>query len=76
MRLRREAIELLRKAIPLTEDSFHKAWCYFNLARALNWLRMSQSQIREAFDNAIALVPSEKTFREAYDRWRTYNRNF
>lgn len=72
-RLRRETIELLRRAIGLVHerDYVEAAWCWFDLARTMSWLRFSKSQIQEAFEKAIDLLPYEKVFREAYDRWRS-----
>jgi ATP-dependent DNA helicase RecG len=71
-RIRKEAIELLRRALTLSHDTTQKAWCYFDLARTLTWQKVPNSQIEEAFTNAIELLPYERAFREAFERWRIY----
>jgi len=38
-RLTRDAVELLRRTIHLPDDPTATAWCCFDLARALGWLR-------------------------------------
>jgi len=74
-RLRIEAIELLRKAINLFEDKSQKAWCWFDLARTLQFSRQPTSSVEEAYKNAMSLLPEEKTFKKYYDRWKDYIRN-
>jgi ATP-dependent DNA helicase RecG len=74
-RLRHEAIELLRRALTLSKDTVQRGWCFFDLARTLTWLRVPPSQIDEAFQSAIELLPYERAFREAYDKWRNYSRS-
>lgn len=74
-RLRKEAVELLRRAIPLSTDrAVQTAWCWFDMARTLNGLRYPRSQVQEAFENAINTLPYEKVFHEAYSRWRERQR--
>jgi len=70
-RLQKEAMELLRRAISLFEDNVELAWCWFDLARLLSWQRYPRSQIQEAYENAINLLPDEGAFRESYNRWRS-----
>lgn len=72
-RIRKEAIELLRRALSLSQDTTQRAWCYFDLARTLMWQKVPNSQVEEAFQNAIELLPYEQAFREAFDRWRNYS---
>ncbi|MGD1047093.1 MAG: RNA-binding domain-containing protein [Bacteroidota bacterium] len=74
-RLRIEAIELLRRSLTLSKETVQRAWCFFDLARTLTWQRAPSSNIEDAFQNAIDLLPYEKTFREGYDKWRSYNRS-
>ena len=69
-RLRREALDLLVRAIPLAPDNISQGWCYFNLGRLKTWLRMPTSQIDEAFKKAVELVPTEKTFIERYSSFK------
>lgn len=70
-RLRKDAVELLRRAISVSTDSTQTAWIWFDLARTLSWLRSRRSEIREAYENAIAILPHERAFRESYDKWRS-----
>ena len=68
--LSRQAVELLRRAIPLTDDPTRKAWCWFDLARTLAWLREPNSDVEHAYRQAMALKPNENRFRERYHEWR------
>ena len=70
-RLNRQAAELLRRAIPLTDDSTRKAWCWFDLARTLAWLRVPNSEVDHAYLQAIALKPDENRFRDTYRGWQS-----
>ncbi|TRZ48084.1 hypothetical protein D4S03_10360 [bacterium] len=74
-RLRNEAIEFIRRAIILSKDTVQQAWCYFDLARTLTWQRVPSSQIEEAFQNAIDLLPHERSFKESYSKWKQYVRS-
>ena len=69
-RLNREAEELLRRAIQLTDDPTRCAWCYYDLARVLNWLKAPEDQILQAYTKAISFLPGEERIRQAYERWR------
>ncbi len=69
-RLYREAGDLLRRALQLSEDPKRQAWYWFGLARALDGLRAPKREIQSAFENALALVPDESTFRDAYQSWQ------
>lgn len=68
-RLNQQAAELLRRAIPLTDDPNRKAWCWFDLARTLAWLREPRSNVEHAFLQAMSLKPDEDRFRIRYDEW-------
>jgi ATP-dependent DNA helicase RecG len=69
-RLSREAAELLRKAIHLSDDQVRKAWCWYDLAKVLNWLREPTSEVEAAFLQAQALLPGEPRFKSAYEEWK------
>lgn len=69
-RLNREAAELLRRAIQLAEDPRREAWCWFDLARILDWLRVPYSEVEAAFLKAILLYPEETRFSEGYKRFK------
>ena len=69
--LNRQAAELLRRAIPLTDDPTRKAWCWFDLARTLARLREANSDVEQAYLQAMALKPDEDRFRNAYRQWQS-----
>lgn len=69
-RLVSDAVELLRRAVQLSQDSVRRAWCWYDLARALEWLRSPETEIRQAYDKALELLPDEPRFVESYDAWR------
>ncbi len=68
--LNRQASELLRRAIELTDDPVREAWCWFDLARTLEWLGEPAAEIEGAYLRAISLKDDEKRFEESYRRWR------
>ncbi|MFM9962766.1 MAG: RNA-binding domain-containing protein [Planctomycetaceae bacterium] len=61
-RLTREAVELLRRVIQLNENATRTAWAWFDLAKALEWLRTPQSEVEDAYQHAVALLPDEARF--------------
>ena len=69
-RLNRQAAELLRRAIQLTDVPVRKAWCWFDLARVLNWLRDPVADVENAYLQAMSLKPNEERFRAGYEQWR------
>ena len=69
--LNRQAVELLRRAIPLTDDPTRKAWCWFDLARTLAWLREANSDVEQAYLQSMSLKPDEDRFRNAYRQWQS-----
>ncbi len=69
-RLNREAAELLHRAIQLSDHDVRKAWCWFDLARALNWLRKPTSEVEAAILQARSLLPNEIRFKNWYDQWK------
>ncbi len=72
-RLTAEAIELYRRAIQLSNDEEQQAWCFFNIARALAWLRAPETEIETAYSKAIALLPQEHRFVEWHAKWKARN---
>jgi ATP-dependent DNA helicase RecG len=42
-----------------------RAWAWFNLGQARQWLRAPRQQVVDAFERAAALDPTERRFREA-----------
>jgi len=69
-RLNREAAELLRRAIQLSDDPVREAWCWFDLARNLNWLRAPFSEIEAAYLKALSLLPEEARFQEEFHKFK------
>lgn len=69
LRLTRDAIELLRRAIQLSDDRVRNAWCYFDLAKALTWLKAPDTEIRQAYEKALELQPNEPRFSESFEDW-------
>lgn len=65
-----QAAELLRRAIQLTDDVTREAWCWFDLARTLGWLREPATEVEYAYLQAISLRPGEERFREQYENWK------
>jgi ATP-dependent DNA helicase RecG len=74
-RLNQEAAELLRRAIQLSGDDVRTAWCWYDLARTLNWLRAPETEVLMAYTRAMELLPDEPTFRAGYERWRADRRS-
>ena len=70
LRLNRDAAELLRRAIQLTDDQTREAWCWFELADTLRWLREPNTEVEQAFLTAMSLRPGEPRFEEGYRRWK------
>ncbi|MFI5458357.1 MAG: hypothetical protein ACHRXM_23250 [Isosphaerales bacterium] len=69
-RLNNQAAELLRRAIQLSDDPVRSAWCWYDLARTLDWLRAPKSEVEAAFRQAQSLHPNEPIFATAFDRWK------
>ena len=69
-RLNQEAAELLHRAIQLSDDDVRTAWCWYDLAKTLNWLRAPETEILMAYRKAMELLPDEPVFKEGYERWQ------
>lgn len=69
LRLNREASELLRRAIQLSDDPTRTAWCWSHLAQVLTWLKAPNTDIETAYQRAIGLLPDEPRFAEYYHEW-------
>jgi len=69
-RLIRDEVELLRRAIQLSDNNIRCAWCWYDLARALAWLRSPETEVTQAYSKAIELLPDEPRFVESYEAWR------
>lgn len=73
-RLIRDEVELLRRAIQLSDNDVRCAWCWYDLARALAWLRSPATEVLQAYSKALELLPDEPRFKESYESWRQRNR--
>lgn len=69
-RLNREAGELLRRAIQLSDDSARSAWCWSHLAQVLTRLNAPPAEIEKAYQRAIQLLPNEPRFSQFYQEWK------
>jgi len=69
-----EAAELLHRAIQLATDPVREAWCWFDLARTLAWLREPAAEIETAFLKALSLKPDEARFKQGYQQWQERER--
>lgn len=67
-RLNSDAAELLRRAIQLSDDPVRSAWCWYNLARTLDWLGAPDSEVEAAYIQARSLLPNEPTFATAHEQ--------
>jgi len=70
-KLTREAVELLHRAIQLADNPLRAAWAWVNLARQLYFLHAPASEIREAYQRALALAPEEERFRKWFEEWES-----
>ena len=62
--LNREAVELLRRVIQLSNDRVRSAWCWFDLAKTLDWLRSPEIEVLQAYRKAVEILPDEPVFAE------------
>jgi len=69
-RLTQEAVELLRRVIQLSDDKVRKAWSWFDLTKALSWLRAPATEILKAYSKATELLPDEPRFIAWYEDWQ------
>ena len=69
-RLTREAVVLLRRAIALSDNTVRSAWCWYDLAKSLDWLNEPKDDVEKAFLKSISLLPDDKRFKEHYERWK------
>jgi len=70
-RLNREAVEMLRRAIQLSADPVREAWCWFDLARTLDWLKAPYSDVEAAYLKALTYIHDEPRFQEGYKKFKS-----
>jgi ATP-dependent DNA helicase RecG len=68
--LNREAVELLRRAIQITDDSVREAWCWHDLAQTLDWLKEPSAEVEAAYLKALVGIPEQVQFKRDYDKWK------
>ena len=73
-RLLREAQEMLQRVLQMDAPPTRHAWAWFDLGRVLRWLKAPVSEIRNAFENALKLIPDEKRFQSELDELETSRR--
>jgi len=69
-RLDREAAELLRRTIQLSDDPTRLAWAWIDLANALEHLNQPHSEVEAAYLKARALLPHQQEFVGWYEKWK------
>lgn len=75
-RLNKDAVDLIRRAIQLSsDDNIRNAWCWYDLANVLAWLRSPETEVLQAYCKAIELLPNEARFKEAYESWEKKRKN-
>jgi ATP-dependent DNA helicase RecG len=74
-RLNRDAVELLRRVIQLSDDNIRNAWSWYDLARTLVWLGAPETEILQAYSKAMELLPYESRFKESYNTWKEKQAN-
>jgi ATP-dependent DNA helicase RecG len=70
LRLLREAQEMLRRVLQMDAPPTRHAWAWFDLGRVLRWLKVPRSEIIDAFERAIELIPDEKRFHQELENSR------
>lgn len=65
-----EARTLLERVLQLTASETRHAWAWRELARTREWLGAPRREVEDAYERAIALLPSEDRFRKELERWR------
>ena len=73
-RLLADAQQLLERVVHMDAPTTRHAWAWRDLARVRNWLRMPETDVESAFDNAIQLLPSESRFHEELAQYRARRR--
>ncbi len=69
-----EAREMLARVVQMEAPPTRTAWAWYDLGRVLNWLRLPESEVLRAFNEAIKLNPNEPRFQEALNRFRQNQR--
>lgn len=68
-RLLNESSEMYRRAIQLTDDDVRRGWCWFRLAEVFDRLKLPKTEIEQAYQMAIGLLPNIPVVKEQYQFW-------
>ena len=63
-----EVRTLLERVLQLDASQTRHAWAWRELARTLNWLGAPRREVEQAYQRAIALLPSEERFRQELEK--------
>lgn len=66
----REAADLIRRAIQLSDDSVRLGWCWNDLAQALYYLRRPVSEIEDAYRQAMKYLPNDNNIERNFKKWK------
>ncbi|MCE1245398.1 MAG: putative DNA binding domain-containing protein [Firmicutes bacterium] len=61
-KLLHEALDILRRVADLSPDDIRRAWCWYDIAQTLFYLRYPRSETAAAISKAIELMPNESVF--------------
>ncbi len=68
LRLLRDAQEMLRRVLQMDAPLTRHAWAWFDLGRVLRWLKAPTSEVRNAFERALQLMPEEERFQRELEK--------
>jgi ATP-dependent DNA helicase RecG len=74
-RLEDEAIDLLRRAISVSEDRTALGWCWYNLGHLYRWRKYPKSLVEEAYKFALDYCPQEVRFKDSYKKAKSPSKN-
>lgn len=69
-RLLQEALAHLERVTQMDAPPTRHAWAWFNLGQARQWLKYPRESVREAYQRALDLAPTEARFRLALEAAR------
>lgn len=67
-RLFREAQEMLQRVLQMDAPPTRHAWAWFDLGRVLQGLKAPVSEVRNAFERALQLIPEEERFQRELEK--------
>ena len=69
-RLLLEAKELLERVVGMEATTTRHGWAWRELARTLKWLGYPATEVEEAYNRAIELLPGERKFQDELAYWK------